>query len=513
MKLAIVIGISDYHFQPKLDACGNDASTIRAFLEETKTYSDICFLDRGTTSVVAKKTISEFVQKHQGNLLDELLFYFSGHGDRTDDDFFYAFADYKGEKRESSGLRNTELDSLIRNLAPELTVKIVDACYSGSTYIKSEDDIGPVVQKSAKENQLKKLYFFHSSAADKTSVAGPQFSWFTQAILQSLVNQDGAVRYRDLIAAVADEMNQKGGPRPTFVVQANSLEVFVHMDAALTNLLSKALATPASALTGAKDLDDLTAEELGETDQPVPGVRMSLARLAETKAKEIYCTREEAENNVGLLLRLIDPQNWPHRIKEVYEIKIQDQEPSELPNKISIARWISNLKDDTVFAVPLYDTETYKVDEYKEIPKKPSSLGVFGRSSLGELSSFRRLLGDDKEYKLETVEKKRQVLSGFEYTVNPVFPPHILHFQPKFASLEEYAVCVVCLFSRRLLSCLYSVEHLPYRAWNVASPPRARQWKQHSVPLKNAMKLQELVQTVMDEISDFIEVDARQRLS
>lgn len=510
MKLAIIAGISDYIFQTKLDACGNDSAIIRAFLEETKTYSDICFLDRATTGKAAKKAITEFIQKHRGNPVDELLFFFSGHGDRTDDDFFYALADYKGEKRESTGLRNSELDSLIRNLVPELTVKIVDACYSGSTYIKSEDDIGPVVQKSAKENQLKKLYFFHSSAADQTSIAGPQLSWFTQSILQSLVNQAGAVRYRDLMGAIADEMNQKGGPRPTFVVQADSLEVFVHMDTALTDLLSKALAAPTSVSAGAKDSDDLSVDELGEVTQPAPGVPVSLAKLAAAKAKDVYCTKEEAENNVQLLIPLSNPQSWPERIKDVYDIQVRILEPSEMPNKISIARWISNLKDDTVFATALYETETYKLDEYKEMPKKPSSIGMLGRSSL---DSIRHFLGEDKEYKLETVEKKRQILSGFEYTVDPVFAPHVFQFHPKFASLEEYAACVVCLFSRRLLTCLYSVEHLPYRAWNVANPPRASQWKQHSAPLKNAVKLEELVQTVMGEISDFVEADARQRLA
>jgi uncharacterized caspase-like protein len=181
LKLAIVGGISDYTIQPKLAACKNDAATLRSFLSDTKAYSDICFLEPATTGMSAKKSISDFIEKHRGNPVKELLFYFSGHGDRADDDFFYALSDYKTDRREVTGLRNTELDALIRNLSPELTVKIVDACYSGSTYIKAEDDLAPIVQKSAKENKLNKLYFLHSSAADQTSIAGPQFSWFPKA--------------------------------------------------------------------------------------------------------------------------------------------------------------------------------------------------------------------------------------------------------------------------------------------------------------------------------------------
>lgn len=514
MKLAIVIGVSDYITQNKLSACRNDAETVFAFLEGTKNYSEVCFLSYATTGSAAKKAISDFIQKHRGNTVSELLFYFSGHGDRADDDFFYAFSDYKSDKRESTGLRNTELDSLIRNLAPELTVKIVDACYSGSTYIKSEDDIRPVVQKSAKENELKKLYFFYSSAADQTSMAGPQFSWFTLAILQALANQTGAVRYRDLMAAVADEMNQRGGQRPIFVVQADSLEIFVHMDIELSDLLKKSLgAFGSSTSPEAKDSDDIPIQVSQNLNDHDSVASVSLASVAAVKAKEIYCTQEEAEHNLRLLLALTSPQTWPDRIKDVYEIQVQEQEPSDIPNKTAVARWISNCKDDPVFAEPLYDSETYKVEEYKEIPKKPTNHGYSGIASLAGLSSFRYLLGEDKEYKLETVEKKRKVHSGFEYTVDPVFAPHVLRFFPKLPSLEEYAACIVCLFSRRLLNCLYSVEHLPYRAWSSANSPQAAQWKQQSAPLKNSTKVEDLVQAVVKEISDFIEMDARQRLS
>lgn len=514
MKLAIVVGVSDYITQTKLSACRNDAATMLAFLQGTKNYSDICFLDFAITASDAKKTITEFVQKYRSNPVSELLFYFSGHGDRVGDDFFYAFSDYKEDRKESTGLRNTELDSLIRNLSPELTVKIVDACYAGSAYIKSEDDIGPAVQKSAKENQLKNLYFFYSSAADQTSMAGTQFSWFTLAIFQALASQSGAVRYRDLMAAVADEMNQRGGQRPTFVVQADSLEVFVHMDMELKDLLKKSWgAFGASASPEAKDSDDISNQGSQNLNDHDSVASMSLASLAAVKAKEIYCTQAEAEDNLRLFLALTSPQSWPDRIKDGYEIQVQEVEPSNIPNNSAIGRWISNCKDDPVFAVPLYVSETYKVEEYKEIPKKPLSHGYSGIASLAALSSFRHLLGEDKEYRLETVEKKRRVHSGFEYTVDPVFTPHVLRFSPKLPSLEEYAACIVCLFSRRLLNCLYSVEHLPYRAWSSANLPQAAQWKQQSAPLKSSTKVEDLVQAVVEEISDYIEMDARQRLS
>lgn len=517
MKLAIIGGISDYASLTKLEACKNDAETIKAFLLETKSYADICFLDGSTTGLVAKKNISDFIEKHRGNAVKELLFYFSGHGDRVEDDFFYAFSDFKSDRREVAGLRNTELDSLIRNISPELTVKIVDACYSGSTYIKSDDDISPVVQKSAKENQLKKLYFLHSSAADATSIAGPTYSWFTEAILTSLQSQVGTVRYRDLIAAVADEMNRKGGPRPTFVVQADSLETFVNMDSTLVALLSKALGLADPSLpTGGKEAVQPQQEESDNNTQPaVMRAPASLAELAKSRADDTYCTQEEAGRNIRLLCDIAVAQTWPEKIRDIFDIEARSKNPDEMPNQVAIARWIDKSKDESVFAEPVYVTEKYKVDEYKEMPRKPTKIGGIATAARLSTSTFRQLFGepDNGEYKLETVEKTRQVLSGFQYTVDPIFPPHELHFVPKLASLEQYAVCVVCLFSRRLLTCLYSIEHLPYRAWGTTYYPQAAKWKQISVPLKAEAKVRGVVASIINEAVEFIEADARQRLS
>ncbi|WP_157639409.1 caspase family protein [Burkholderia ubonensis] len=514
MRLAIVAGIAQYQHLTKLHACSNDAETLRSFLEATKNYDDICFLDPATTGPDAKAAISAFVQKHRENKVEELFFYFSGHGDRTEDDFFYLMSDFKTDRRETAGLRNSELDSLIRNISPELTIKIVDACYSGSSYIKAEDDIAPVIQKSAKDNQLNKLYFFYSSAADQTSLAGPKFSLFTLALLQSLVGQFGPVRYRDLIAAVADEMNRKAYPRPTFVVQADNLETFVQMDTHLSDLLKTSLGLanqPSLSGPGSKESEnagyggeDLISEV---TEQSHP---TTLAELAAMKAKELFCTEKEAETNIRLLDQLIDENEWPGEIRDAYEITVSDFDADEVPNSVAVGKWVNSLKDDPVFAVAKYETQTYTVEEYKEVPKKPSSLGAFGLTTIAQA---RRLLGDDKEYKLESVQKTRQVMTGFRYTVAPVFEPRLIGFSPKHPSLEHYAACVLCLFSRKTLTCLYSIEHLPYTGWSVSQSPTAGQWKQLSVPLKQKDRIIELIQSLFSEIAEYIESDARQRLS
>jgi hypothetical protein len=516
LRLAIVGGIAQYKYQTSLGACRNDAEILRKFLNATKAYEDVCFLGPETTGVEAKKLIAEFIQKYRSDKIDELFVYFSGHGDRTEDDFFYAMSDYKSERRETTGLRNSELDSLIRNLSPDLTIKIVDACYSGSTYIKAEDDITPIIQKSAKENQLKKLYFFYSSAADQTSWAGRQFSFFTLALFQSLADQNGPVRYRDLMAALADEMNRQAAPAPTFVVQADSLEIFVQMDATLSDLLKSAIGLSHPTLTGSGAKDSEGEAQIGDNligKLDTPQQPMSLAKLAALKASETYCTEDEAKTNILLMEALLAPESWPEEIRDAYDFEVREVDPEDVPNKYAIAKWISALKEDSVFAIPTFEKEAYTVEEYKELPKKPQSQKSFW--GLTALAQTRRILGDDqdKEYKLESVKKTREVLSGFSYTVDPVFPPRIITLIPKASSLEQYAACVVCLFSRRTLTCLYSVEHLPYTGWTRTQPPGANKWKQLSAPLKISARINGLVATIIAEISGFVEADARQRLS
>lgn len=513
MKLAIVIGITDYEHLKRLAACGNDAQAVQSLLTATGDYPDICFIEASATAATAKAKVVKFITSHQSDKVEELFFYFSGHGDRSEGDFFYAFYDYQADRREATGLRNSELDELIRNLAPELTVKVVDACFSGSTYIKaSEEDLTPIIQKSATSNELKRVYFFFSSAENEKSLAGPKLSYFTQCLLEVLSRQSGLVRYRDLMASVADEMHVRGWPKPLFVTQSTGLEHFAYVgeDAILAVQDSLKLLLP-PVPEDSKDLQASSTESSQVMVQsPLHAQSPTLAMIAAAKAQEIYCTKEEAISNLELLQVLKDLSRWPSEFRDAYDMQVKSISEVEVPNAQAIGKWISNLKDDTVFAAPTYDTETFTVEEYKELPTKPSS--GFGAFALSSSRQLRRLLGEDKEYKLETVEKYRQVVAGFEFTVPPVVEPTLIKFLPKFSSLENYSLYVVCLFSRRTATCLYSVEHLAFTGWETTVPAKAANWKQLSSSIKDRNALGEMIDLLIREVWTFINGDARQRL-
>jgi len=359
----------------------------------------------------AKQKITEFVKKHKENSVEELVFYYTGHGARYDDDFFYVFSDFNEKRKEITALRNSELDGLIRNLNPKLTVKVIDACYSGSTYIKSDDDIKPTLEKSAKENSLNNLYFLHSSSSEETSLANDLYSFFTFSFCKSIAELDGAIRYRDIMAYVADDMSQRGYPKPTFVVQADNTEVFGEVDGEFRKYVRESL----NIHVEDQDLPEKNKTKLNEDEK-----EDLLLKTISRKSSEEFCSEEEASKNITLIKELLDQSRWPDQILGVFEIEMEDiDHTSTIKNGVEIGRWLNKNSEESYFSYPTYGTETYFEEEYKKLPKKPSK----ATDILGGLYSLRRSLGfdDDHEYKLEKIEKKRRFVDGFEYSADSPF--------------------------------------------------------------------------------------------
>ncbi|MCA8067639.1 caspase family protein [Burkholderia sp. AU38729] len=502
MNLAIVIGVSDYQFQQKLDACKNDALIVNAVLDKLGKYDDICFLGESPAGSVAKSVISDFVKKYKSQEIDEVFFYFTGHGARFDGDFFYALSDFKSEKKESGGLRNTELDGLLRNLNPALTVKIVDACYSGSNYIKSEDDIKPVLEKSARDNELKKIYFFHSSSDTETSLAGPKFSLFTESFLMSLTHSVGSLRYRDIMASVADDLDLKKGPRPTFVLQADNTETFGVVNEDLLIFTKDALG-----LNLNQNIPDAPEDEKNDSTES------DIVKLAQEKSATVFCTREEAERNLAELNILRDEAVWGSEICSLFKLDFSDPDRTYIPNRSAIARWLLANEGDSFFASLRYEQRKYTVEEYKEIPAKPRKIGgLHGSAAL--LNSALSLLGrEEKEYRLETVDKIRDVLTDFDYSVDPIFNPLSISFIPKLSAVEQYSMHALCFFSRRSLVLFYSIEHLNYISWGHASTGIAQDWKNIKISLKSIDEIRRACKIIISEATDFVLSDVKSRLA
>ncbi len=502
MNLAIIFGVSEYHNYTPLEACKNDAELVNKIFSKLGKFDAVCFLAGNIKAFEAKQKLTEFVTNHKKEPVNELVFYYSGHGERDDSDFFYVFSDFSEKKKELTTLRNSELDGLIRNLSPSLTVKVIDACYSGSTYIKSEDDIKPTLEKSAKENKLGNLYFLHSSNSQETSLANESFSFFTYSFCRSVADLDGAIRYRDIMAYVADDMSQKGYPKPTFVVQADNTEVFGEIDSEFKNYVKQCL----NIMGDDTDEGDDEREDKSETEK-----EDDFLEAIQKKSKEEFCSEVEAFKNIALVNDLLKREKWPDQILKIFDVEVEMIEhASTIKNSRDIGRWLSQESGLNYFAVPTYDSEIYHEEEYRKIPRKPSrSMGV-----LGELYSLRESLGleGESEYKLEKIEKTRKFVDGFEYTAASPYRGVQVIFKPKYASVENYAITIVLIFSRKDLVFFMAREVLPYQSWDGIDRPKCKNWKTKSVLLKKETEIRGYISELISSTSAFISEDIKGKL-
>lgn len=180
-RLAVLIGVSDYDSQQKLPPCAKDIEAVYSILShDNDRFDEILVLIGDTRSASVKEKLRAFLLPYGGAGVDELFFFFSGHGTVVDDEFRLVLTDFSSERPHETSLSNTELDGLARGVLPKLYVKIIDACSSGLQYIKDGSNIERDFPKGAGE--LKNCYFFFSSQDGQSSFADKDLSHFTRAL-------------------------------------------------------------------------------------------------------------------------------------------------------------------------------------------------------------------------------------------------------------------------------------------------------------------------------------------
>ena len=145
-RIALLIGVSEYENESNLPPCAKDIGIISEIISGSGNYDDCLTIDGNQKSNIVKADITSFIRKHQEGSVDEIFFYYTGHGTSIADDFMYLFSDFKSSKMEQTSLRNSEFDSMLKSLKPKQTIKVVDACQAGTEYIKSNSKVAPKVQ-------------------------------------------------------------------------------------------------------------------------------------------------------------------------------------------------------------------------------------------------------------------------------------------------------------------------------------------------------------------------------
>ncbi len=221
MNIAVLIGVSLYKVAAPLPACTADAKQMHKLLSAAKKYDDIFCLTQNTNAAPLKDALRTFFAKHQ-NLpdIDEALVYFSGHGVYHQDALFCC-SDFDANRPASTSISNEEIDDLLRSVSPNVAVKVIDACQSGSPYIK---DASAGFEKALRSSRLDSFICMTSSRLDQSSYATAEESAFTSKwINAALCKQDGSVLYRDIQAALADSFVDTPEQTPFFVSQGTGL--------------------------------------------------------------------------------------------------------------------------------------------------------------------------------------------------------------------------------------------------------------------------------------------------
>jgi len=209
-------------------------------LGSTEEYKAIKVVDGALPAAVVKQDVVGFISSLKNKSIDQVLFYFSGHGDYDGSDFRYLLRDYDRSRTKQTTIENAELDDWLRLLEPQLTVKIVDACHAGVQYVKDPAILGRHLEKG--KASFESCYFLFSSMQEQSSYQNQNFSFFTRSIAEAVVGFTGEeMRFKDLVDSVSDSFLGNAKQTPYFIIQATNTERFARTTGKMKEALKQAL--------------------------------------------------------------------------------------------------------------------------------------------------------------------------------------------------------------------------------------------------------------------------------
>lgn len=185
MRKAILIGISEYLNCDNLPGCLNDVKAVYEILQASREFDEIKIFERKVNSNDLKNSLSQLFTDWKGKQINELFFYFSGHGSFDNNEFYYLLSDFDENKKRQTTLQNLEIDNMIKSISPILVTKVIDACQSGVSYIKGNGNNVEKYYHRTKES-FNKCYFLHSSMTNQYSYVDNELSDFTKSFILAL---------------------------------------------------------------------------------------------------------------------------------------------------------------------------------------------------------------------------------------------------------------------------------------------------------------------------------------
>jgi hypothetical protein len=468
INLAFVIAVSKYAGANDLPACTRDGAAMAATLESSGRFKEVLYIGENTTSINIKQKITSFIGSYKDQEVSEVLFYYTGHGEFVGDSFYYLLSDYDPKRRNQTSLENFELDNLIKSLNPSLFSKIVDACHSGVSYIKSSDDIKDYLNQT--KSQFKKIYFLFSSQSEQFSYQDNFISYFTESFLKAVYQHNSSeIRYKDIIDYISDDFSSVDGQTPFFVTQADFTEVFINIDQGIKDAIRPFIRS---------EIDFTTTEIIDVVNT------LSAKLLADAKR---FCTQEEANQILIDLAGSLTKFKADGELFELYDLEIStfDRIP---PNPTAIGKWLSQNKEDKgYFASALMGEEEYQ----RKVPINDL------------MKSFAMGLTGEDNFKWVTA--KRNVVKSYKTTVPMPYKYIEILLKPRFPNLTPESCYIAPIISRTNIRLFSAFSHFEYVDWEKTQRTGNLEWTTAESPLKDQSFLSEIVSDIFERFIAFVE--------
>lgn len=487
VNLAILVAVSDYTSLSKLPGCKGDIEVMTTILEGTDKFSDTLKIHGSVRSQSAKSQLADFIDRNNEKRVGEVLFYYSGHGTASSDDFLFLFSDYEERLTNQTTLSNKELDGMLKSLNPQLTVKVIDACHSGVSYVKDSDILNATFEKS--KGQFKKCYFMFSSQTYESSWQDASMSYFTSEFKNAVgKHSSDKIRYKDIIDAISDAFQSDQRQTPFFITQADFTEIFCHNPSKLQMLLSGSTAG---------------RPEIAAPPSPVDATgKTSLLEVIKNDASR-YCNKDEVakeikviEQQVGLLLNATD-------LDSLYSILVEHESASNLPKKRAIAEWFTKKSSD------FFIDYTYEEEEYQTYvdPPPPSTRSAFYGFSMLDMARLQPQV---------LATRTRSVVSGVYPTVEMEYQALIVKLLPSFPNLVAWHLYLFPVFSRVHIRLFYCFVRMIQNGWDDLKPSAKDEWKTKEEEIRSGRVPEmvnsiskEFVEVVTKQIADAFAIDAK----
>ncbi|SHN71463.1 caspase family protein [Desulfovibrio litoralis] len=435
MNIAILIGINNYKNIDPLPACSNDLSAVQGLFEKLEKYDDILTLDDSISCFDAKQKIINFIEKHKSNTIDEFTLYYSGHGNHDGNVFYYLWADYSESSQNQTSISNSEIDSYIRTLNPEMTFKFIDACQSGSSYIKDNSNYRTLFDRE--KSNFKKCYFFFSSLSTQSSFASQKISHFTEEFLRFFDKpKDTKVRYRDIKDFLSDRFLPNAKQTPYFIEQADNTEFFC--------TINDSVATFVQSLPFYRQESDIV-EPSSNT--------MGLIENIKNDAKR-FCTKDEADTILKKIYDICISTNKPSNIESLFQIEVATyNEYTELPLINDISKWVSDQEGANLF-ISIEQTK-----EPKTFIEKKHTFNIF---AFDPFAPRTKQLDDYTE-----VTRYVDVVTYMAPSCKQQYAYISITFTPQFPNINGFHIYIAIMLSQLDLAIFTGLVNRNRKNWEV----------------------------------------------